>query len=134
MSAGPSRRSAAERWLAEAEEELAAARLLLDSGSPPRIACFVAHLASEKAPKAVLIDAEGDAPRTHDLVGLLAVLPPAAARLFAADQLAELNVWAIRGRYPADAPEADASTGARMIELARRAVSGARAIVLGGLA
>ncbi len=94
----------------------------------------MAHLASEKALKAVLIDAEGDAPRTHDLVGLLAVLPPAAARLFAADQLAELNVWAIRGRYPADAPEADASTGARMIELARRAVSGARASVLGGLA
>lgn len=46
----------ARRWLGEAEEELVVVDVLLaDKRSPVRAACFHAHLAAEKALKALVI-------------------------------------------------------------------------------
>lgn len=48
----------AQRWLAEAQGDLASAKYQACAKElPARIACFLAHLAVEKALKALLVDA-----------------------------------------------------------------------------
>ena len=52
------------RWLDQADEELLAARRLAgEADLPARIACFLAHLAAEKALKAYLISRSVPFPR-----------------------------------------------------------------------
>jgi HEPN domain-containing protein len=65
----------AHRWLGQSREELrAAGRLASERDLPARIACFLAHLAAEKALKAYLIASGVPFPRVHDLADLFALL------------------------------------------------------------
>lgn len=66
----------AEGWQSEASEELRAAEVMAEHAEiADRVAGFHAHLAAEKALKALLIRRGVEMPRIHDLIGLSRLLP-----------------------------------------------------------
>lgn len=96
-------------WLAEADEDLATTRALLDRGIFKQ-ACFHAQQAVEKALKAVLLKRSGAIPRIHDLPGLLARLrrvDPSVPDHGAAVQV--LDPYYMLARYPDARPPGTAS-------------------------
>ncbi len=103
----PDMTAEATRWLREAAEELAVAdAIVADITLPPRAACFHAHLAAEKALKALAISRGVELKRAHDLAYLHGLLPVSDVQGVAVDDLAALNPWTIEGRYPADLSDA----------------------------
>jgi HEPN domain-containing protein len=109
----------ASRWLREAAEELRAAEVVAAHDElPDRVAGFHAHLAAERALKAVLIRLGLEVPRIHDLVGLHRLLPE--SERFDESDLEALSPWTIEGRYPADLPESDRSMIEDSLAAARR--------------
>ena len=86
-------------WRSSGEEDLAAARSLLESGHP-RHGLFFAHLAIEKMLKAHVAKATGEVPpRIHDLLRLADVAGvslPHERRQF----LARFQQYCLEGRYP----------------------------------
>ena len=102
----PDEPTPAQRWFALAEEDLAAARVLIADGSAAlRIAGFLAQQAAEKALKAGLFAALLGAPRIHGLNQLLSRYPTASAPRVDVDDLDMLDPWVIDGRYAADLPK-----------------------------
>jgi HEPN domain-containing protein len=86
-------------WRQGAEEDWQVARDLIERGHT-RHGLFFAHLACEKALKALVVVQTDDlAPRLHNLTRLaeLAQLQLSASQL---DLLAELNAYNLEGRYP----------------------------------
>ena len=117
------RAAEAKRWLALAEEDLRGAAAMLERDDvAPRLGCFLAQQAAEKALKARLIAHAIAFPGIHDLLALRALLPVGASAGLGDKALAALSVWAVEARYPGDAPDASGSD-------AREAVAGARAVV-----
>jgi len=109
------------RWLGEAAEELRAAeRLSGDEDIPARIPCFHAHLAAEKAIKALMIRRGIVVPRIHDLGRLADTLPPDDRSALADADLELLTPWTIDGRYPADLIEVDRETMRDVLDAASR--------------
>ena len=123
----------AEAWLHFAEEDLAAAKLLVRAAKPPgRVACFHAQQAVEKALKAMLIAEQREFPFTHDLDVLGALQgEPLRSRLDAFD-LAPLRMFAVQSRYPADAPEVTVEAAEAMIDLAEMTLTVTRERCLTG--
>lgn len=116
------------RWVREAAEELRAAEVVAAHDEvPDRVAGFHAHLAAEKALKALLIGFGVEVPRIHDLVGQHRLLPEPAQAQFDEGDLEVLNPWTIEGRYPADLPDADRSAIEETLDAARRVVDAAGA-------
>jgi HEPN domain-containing protein len=102
MSASPDA-AEARRWFRFAEEELVLARALVsDPRAPPRLACWHAQQAAEKALKAALVVRGVDLPRTHNLLALRALLTLELASRMDLTSLAELTQWAVESRYPGD--------------------------------
>jgi HEPN domain-containing protein len=86
-------------WRTGAREEWEVATELLNNGRL-RQALFFTHLALEKALKAHVCRQTGDlAPRTHNLVRLAEISGLQVSPRFV-DVLAELNRFALAGRYP----------------------------------
>lgn len=113
----------ARRWLQQAREELLAARrLAADSDLPPRIACFLAHLAAEKALKAWLIWLDRPFRKVHDLRELFALLSDGPNLALDEGALDLLNPWVIEGRYPGDVPDATQSDATECVEAAELVV------------
>jgi HEPN domain-containing protein len=111
--------SEARRWLGYARSDLDAAQLLLTSPEHyPRQVCFLAQQAAEKALKAALIAQQINFPFSHDLDRLRNLLPKEWRVKTLFPDLAELTVWAIEARYPADMPEALPSDAQRAIATA----------------
>ncbi|CAN5464559.1 HEPN domain-containing protein [soil metagenome] len=120
----------ARRWLAQADEELATAgRLASDTETPPRIACFLAHLAAEKAMKAWLISLGIPFRRVHDLAEPLALMPTDAAGEIDVADLQMLNPWTILGRYPDDVATATTEQAEACVEAAGRVLDAASAAI-----
>lgn len=70
--APPDHAAEARRWQVEAQDELLVAVVLVEDGRvPPRAACFHAHLAAEKAMKALIILREVPLAKSHDLARLI---------------------------------------------------------------
>ena len=93
----------ARTWLAQATEDLTAARhLATNPDMPPRLAAFLAHLAAEKAMQAALIARGVAIRRIHDLVALQASLADDDAAALSSEDVDLLVPWNIAGRYPAD--------------------------------
>lgn len=116
----------ATRWLREAAEELRAAEVVAAHDElPDRVAGFHAHLAAEKALKAVLIQLGVEVPRIHDLIGLHRLLPEPDQGRFDEGDLEVLNPWTIEGRYPADLPDSDRSMIEETLTAARRILDAA---------
>lgn len=102
------RRRLAADWLEYAREDAtAASRLADDDTIAPRIACWHAQQAAEKALKAVLVHNGETVPRTHNLVALHAILPPQVRNEVDLAAMAELTAWGTEVRYPGDAAEPD---------------------------
>lgn len=117
-------------WLRQAEEDLgAAAALLEDEASPPRLPCFLAHLAAEKSIKALLIAAGRPVPKIHDLAELVRGLPPSLQEQLDRRELETLTPWAIAGRYADDLAETDATTARFLLQAAGRVLEVARASI-----
>jgi HEPN domain-containing protein len=111
----------AHTWLRQAIEDLdTARRFSTDTSVPPRIACFLAHLAAEKALKAWLIWLRKPFPRIHDLRSLKLLVGESVARAVDDADLDLLNPWAIEGRYPAGAPDATPRDAAACVAAADR--------------
>jgi HEPN domain-containing protein len=116
------------RWLGEAHEELTVAEVLVSNEQlPARAACFHAHLAAEKALKALLLRREVTLKRSHDLALLAGMLDADDATSFDVDDLAGLNPWTIEGRYPADLADSASSDVKDLVAAARRVVAAAAA-------
>jgi len=99
--------TASRQWLGQAFEDLETARRITrDHDLPPRLACFLAHLAVEKTLKSLLILASVPFRKIHDLVGLHALLPEKWRSGLDTGELALLNPWVIDGRYADDIVEA----------------------------
>ena len=114
----------ARRWLANVEDDLHAMRAVArDPESPGRMACFLAHLVTEKALKATLIDAGVPFKKTHDLVALHAMCTQ-VGRLPGVDvaTLEVLDPWAVDGRYADDLAEADHELADRLAGFAEQVV------------
>lgn len=117
----------ADRWEREAREKLRAAQVVAEHDEvPDRVAGFHAHLAAEKAMKALLIRRSVVLRRIHDLVELQRLLPSDDGDQFDLADLELLNPWAIDGRYPADIGDALAGEIASAVEAAGRIVEIAR--------
>lgn len=116
----------ARHWLGEAHEELTIAEVLAGNEQlPARAACFHAHLAAEKALKALLIRRKVALKRSHDLALLAGLLSDEDAALFDLDDLAALNPWTIEGRYPADLADSASAEVKDLVAAARRVLTAA---------
>ena len=108
-----------QRWLRWANEDLVAAgHSAADAEIAPRVACGLAQQAAEKAIKALLVAADVDPPKSHNLLRLARMLTEERARLLLEVDLEELTRWAIEGRDPEDLDEATVNDATRAVELA----------------
>jgi HEPN domain-containing protein len=100
-------------WLTKAEEDLAAAGLILGGALRSwENASFHAQQAAEKALKAVLVRYQINFPRSHDIGELLVLAEPQAAGISAELGAARaLTGYAVSARYPGSEPvnKADAT-------------------------
>ncbi len=120
----------AERWLEEAGEELAVATLIASAPElPRRVVCFHAHLAAEKALKALQIRRGILVRKVHNLVELVRELPANDRRRFDHNDLNLLNPWTIDGRYSADQGEVDERLAIEVRDAADRVVSVVRDLI-----
>jgi HEPN domain-containing protein len=119
----------AERWMREAEEELAVAvRIASEPDLPGRVACFHAHLAAEKAIKSLQIRRAVPVRKIHNLVQLVRELPAADSGTFAGADLNLLNPPTIDGRYPADQEAVSGAQTQLVLEAANRLLAAVRAL------
>jgi HEPN domain-containing protein len=122
----------AERWMREADEEIAvAARIASEPDLPGRVACFHAHLAAEKAIKSLQIRRAIPVRRIHNLVQLVRGLPAEDSTAFAPADLNLLNPWTIDGRYPNEHEAVSADETVRAVAAAKRIVAAVRLPPLG---
>jgi HEPN domain-containing protein len=123
----PDEPTPAQRWFALAEEDLAAARVLIIDGSAAlRIAGFLSQQAAEKSLKAGLFAALLGVPRIHGLNQLLSRYPTGSAPIVAAEDLDMLDPWVIDGRYAADLPDLAPDEAEDLLLAARRVVEAVR--------
>jgi HEPN domain-containing protein len=90
-------------WVAKAEHDLRNGQYVLgmtDDVCPFDTICFHAQQAVEKYLKALLCWQGTEFYRTHDLTELHFLLPKQQRDRFDIDAIAELNPYAVEGRYP----------------------------------
>lgn len=121
MTARPEALRVARRWIAKAEEDLAAAeRLLSLDDSLAAVACFHSQQAVEKLLKALLVFAGVPFARTHDVIQLVQMLPRDLAPSIPLADLAPLNRYAVEARYPIGEEPLTGDEARAAIELSRR--------------
>jgi HEPN domain-containing protein len=98
-----------ENWIAYAEEDLSAAKVLLKGKKPfLSAACFHAQQCAEKYLKALLIFKDFDFPKSHDLVVLDSLCSQNGIFTeFDRGKLAGLTKHAVQTRYPGSQPTMD---------------------------
>ena len=106
-------------WAKEAEDDLRAAKVLLQEESPLlRGACFHAQQSAEKYLKALLLQKRVEFPKTHDLDTLNMFCNQAGIFTgFDRDTLDTLSEHAVHTRYPGPPPTAEDAREA--IEIAK---------------
>lgn len=128
------RRVEAERWLAIADQDIAAVALCLNAPNPlMAVAAYHCQQAVEKIAKALLVAADLSFPKTHDLAALNAAAGPRYPALAATlAGLEPVSVWGFAYRYPpeeeADAPPSASELQRRLGEIAALRQSAAAAI------
>jgi HEPN domain-containing protein len=111
------------RWLRYALEDLGAAEKgAADPEAIPRHACFNAQQAAEKALKAVLVYANIEIPKRHDIDGLRHLVPQDWLIAQSPLEMGKLTIWAIEARYPTELPDATERDAQAAAALAREAV------------
>jgi HEPN domain-containing protein len=97
----------ARRWLHYADQDLLAARSMLESRDfEPRHICWLAQQAAEKTIKAALVYEQIEFPWRHDLEALKLLLPETWHGRDQLKDLSGLTEWAVEARYPGFWPEA----------------------------
>lgn len=111
------------RWLRYAQDDLHAAEInRSDPSVAPRVGCFLAQQAAEKAIKAGLVALQVSFPLTHNLDGLRNLLSDGWRIKNDPGDLASLTFWAIEARYPGDWPDATPEDAREAVEQARTVV------------
>ena len=102
MTERPDPLRVARQWAEKAEHDLTTAQhtLQLKANCPFDTICFHAQQCVEKYLKALLSYHKIDFPKTHDVAELLALLPANSRLGLKPEELAELNPYAVEGRYP----------------------------------
>jgi HEPN domain-containing protein/predicted nucleotidyltransferase len=117
----------AATWLRYAEEDLMTAQRMVEGrGWAPRIACFHAQQAAEKALKAVLVVQDIPLQDTQNLELLRDLVPDALRASRIEGNLNRLSEWAIVARYPGAQPDATHSDAETAIATAGEIVEAAR--------
>lgn len=116
------RREFVRQWIRKADEDLAAARLLIAQRPDLRyVSCFHAQQAAEKYLKAFLVEHQIEFQKTHDLALLLdraAVADPALA--LDLGDAEELSIYGVEVRYPSDLPDPSTEQVRAAFETAER--------------
>lgn len=122
MNGAPSTSKVAAQWVEKAEHDLRNAEytLTLAESCPFDTICFHAHQCVEKYLKASLTAFGSDFSRTHDLTELHALLPRSIGAGVDISDLAELNPYAVRARYPGPWEPQTREDAKRAVEIARR--------------
>jgi HEPN domain-containing protein/predicted nucleotidyltransferase len=117
-------------WLRYAEEDLTAAQRMVEGrGWAPRIACFHAQQAAEKAFKAVLVAQGIPLQHTHNLELLRDLVPSRLRASRIEDGLERMSDWAVVTRYPGAQPDAGRGDAEEALAKASEIVEAARADV-----
>jgi HEPN domain-containing protein len=117
----------AATWLRYAEEDLTAAQGMVEGrGWAPRIACFHAQQAAEKALKAVLVGQRIPLQHTQNLALLRDLVPESLRTSRIESNLRRLSGWAIVARHPGTEPDATRSDAEEALGTARAIVEAAR--------
>jgi HEPN domain-containing protein len=108
------------QWVRKAEHDLeAASRILaIEEGCPADTVCFHCQQAAEKYLKCLLTFLGIEAPRSHDLRALAALLPAEIRFPLRPEELAELNPYAVNVRYADDWREPHLDDAKRALALA----------------
>ena len=96
------KRTLVQQWVSMAEEDLSAARTLLDAGTQfVNTAAFHAQQAAEKFLKAYLVHRQVEFPKTHDIEDILDLVATVDHEMAQSLRLASaLNPYAVQARYP----------------------------------
>jgi HEPN domain-containing protein/predicted nucleotidyltransferase len=114
-------------WLRYAGEDLATAeRMTSERGWTPRIACFHAQQAAEKALKAVLVAEKLPPVYSHNLELLRDAIPEGRKSRQVDFDAAWLTGWAVLPRYPGGEPDATPADAQKAVAWARAIVDAAR--------
>jgi HEPN domain-containing protein len=109
-------------WLAKAENDLLTAvhTLTLGADSPTDTVCFHAQQCVEKYLKALLVLQATPFPRTHDIRGLRALLPPLLRPNLDSRTEDLLTEYATVRRYPGAGPDISLTEARKAVAIARR--------------
>lgn len=116
-------------WFRLAEADLEMAGILAEGSAVAWGVCYHVQQAVEKAMKALTLARSDDPPLTHNLVRLNRGLTPAPFDSDEEERLADLSVWSIRQRYPADQPELTTDDAGVALQFGRLALERIRALL-----
>ncbi len=104
MNVPPNLADALRQWIRKAEHDLEAANriMVIEQDCPFDAVCFHCQQACEKYVKCLLTFLGIEAPRTHNLRLLFALIPADLGFPVPVDILAELNPYAVEVRYGDD--------------------------------
>ena len=122
MNVPPEVVEALRQWVREAEHDLeAASRIMaIAEGCPFDTVCFHCQQAAEKYLKCLLTYLGIQAPRTHDLKALAALIPLEQRFRVPVEDLVELNPYSVDVRYADDWREPQLSDANRALALASK--------------
>jgi len=129
MNGGGNPRSRAAAWADKAAGDLAAAELLVRDPALRWTAAFHAQQCIDKSLKAVLIALDRPFPKSHDIRGLLLLLPDDLGLSIDRRIAAELSESAVAGRYPGT-EDPDANLTQELLAEARRVLLWVRAYLI----
>jgi len=120
MNVRPETLEMLRQWVRKAEHDLEAARRIMavDEGCPYDTACFHCQQAVEKYLKALLTLLGIQAPYTHDLEKLAALVPAERQLSLSVTDLVAMNPYAVDVRYGDDWREPQREDAIRSLELA----------------
>jgi len=122
-------KGSAADWLRHARSDLAMAEAgQAEKDVLPESLCFHAQQAAEKALKAVLISANVEFPRTHNIKSLTELLPDTVPRAAILDDAATLTEYAVATRYPAETEPVTEDEFREALQSARGVVAWAQSI------
>lgn len=118
------------QWLTKADHDLVTVRRMSEvpDAPPTDVICFHAQQAAEKALKAVLVAHGIEPERTHDVLMLLdSVLRFVPSLDSEAENLTDLNDFAVRVRYPGNLADPPLDVARKAGETATRVYAAAKA-------